>query len=159
MATMRAKRLSELTGEELAKLLALIGSSDSVELKITLAEHEQQATIAALGLDPLEAQIRQVYFFDTSELQLNRTGVAVRARRIQGRAGDTVVKLRPVVPDDLPEDIRRSASVNVEVDATPKGYAAADLELTRHDLREIDEGQLEAQGARYSEANHRMIDR
>jgi hypothetical protein len=159
MATMKAKRLSELTGEELAKLLALIGSSDSVELKITLPEHEQQATIAALGLDPLEAQIRQVYFFDTSELQLNRTGVAVRARRIQGRAGDTVVKLRPVVPDDLPEDIRRSASVNVEVDATPKGYAAADLELTRHDLREIDEAQLEAQGARYSEANHRMIDR
>jgi hypothetical protein len=159
MATMKAKRLSELTGEELAKLLALIGSSDSVELKITLPEHEQQATIAALGLDPLEAQIRQVYFFDTSELQLNRTGVAVRARRIQGRAGDTVVKLRPVVPDDLPEDIRRSASVNVEVDATPKGYAAADLELTRHDLREIDEAQFEAQGARYSEANHRMIDR
>lgn len=125
MATTKAKRLSELTGEELAKLLALIGSADSVELKITLPEHEQQATIAALGLDPLEAQVRQVYFFDTPDLQLNRSGVAVRARRIQGRAGDTVVKLRPVVPDDLPEDIRRSASVNVEVDATPKGYVCS----------------------------------
>jgi len=125
MATTNAKKLSELTGEGLATLLALVGSSDSVELKITLPEHEQQSTIAALGLDPLEAQIRQIYFFDTPDLQLNRSGVAVRARRIQGRSGDTVVKLRPVVPDDLPEDIRRAASVNVEVDATPNGYVCS----------------------------------
>jgi hypothetical protein len=121
----RAKKLTELSGEELARLLALIGSSDSVELKITLPEHEQSAAIAALGLDPLEAQIRQIFFFDTPELLLNKNGVAVRARRIQGRSGDTVVKLRPVVPDELPEDIRGSASVNVEVDATPKGYVCS----------------------------------
>jgi hypothetical protein len=37
--------------------------------------------------------------------------------------------------------------------------AAADLELTFDDLREIEEAQIEAQGARYSEANQRMIDR
>ncbi|MFL5929532.1 MAG: aldo/keto reductase [Gaiellaceae bacterium] len=40
-----------------------------------------------------------------------------------------------------------------------ENIAAADLELTQNDLREIDEAQLEAQGARYSEANQRMIDR
>jgi aryl-alcohol dehydrogenase-like predicted oxidoreductase len=40
-----------------------------------------------------------------------------------------------------------------------ENVAAADLELTQEDLRDIDEGQLEAQGARYSEANQRMIDR
>lgn len=114
-----------MSGEELAKLLTLIGSSDSVELKVTLPEHEQQAAVAALGLDPLDAQIRQVYFFDTLDLQLSRSGVAVRARRVQGRNGDTVVKLRPVVPDELPDDIRHSASVNVEVDAMPKGYVCS----------------------------------
>ena len=37
--------------------------------------------------------------------------------------------------------------------------AAADVELSADDLREIGEAQIEAQGARYSEANQRMIDR
>jgi hypothetical protein len=125
MATTKAKRLNELSGDELAKLLALIGSSDSVELKVTLPESEQQATISTLGLDPLAAEIRQVFFFDTPDLLLNEAGIAVRARRVQGRSGDTVVKLRPVVPDELPKDIRRSSSVKVEVDATPKGYVCS----------------------------------
>jgi aryl-alcohol dehydrogenase-like predicted oxidoreductase len=37
--------------------------------------------------------------------------------------------------------------------------AAAELELTDDDLREIEEAQVEAQGARYSEANQKLIDR
>jgi aryl-alcohol dehydrogenase-like predicted oxidoreductase len=40
-----------------------------------------------------------------------------------------------------------------------ENLAAADLELTTDELREVDEVQIEAQGARYSEANQRMIDR
>jgi aryl-alcohol dehydrogenase-like predicted oxidoreductase len=40
-----------------------------------------------------------------------------------------------------------------------ENIAAADLELTTDDLREIDEAQIEALGDRYSEANQRMIDR
>jgi pyridoxine 4-dehydrogenase len=40
-----------------------------------------------------------------------------------------------------------------------ENIAAADVVLTPDDLREIDEAQLEGQGARYSEANQRMIDR
>ncbi len=40
-----------------------------------------------------------------------------------------------------------------------ENIAAAEIELTADDLREIGEAQLEAQGARYSEANQRMIDR
>jgi aryl-alcohol dehydrogenase-like predicted oxidoreductase len=40
-----------------------------------------------------------------------------------------------------------------------ENIAAADIELTPDDLGEIETAQLEAQGARYSEANQRMIDR
>jgi aryl-alcohol dehydrogenase-like predicted oxidoreductase len=40
-----------------------------------------------------------------------------------------------------------------------ENIAAADLELTPDDLREIDEAQIDAHGARYSEAHQRMIDR
>jgi hypothetical protein len=125
MAATTTKRITELGGDELATLLALIGKSDSVELKVTLPASAQRQTVAALGLDPLEAQIRQVYFFDTPDLQLNEAGVVARARRVQGRGGDTVVKLRPVEPDALPEDVRHSASVNVEVDAMPGGFVCS----------------------------------
>jgi aryl-alcohol dehydrogenase-like predicted oxidoreductase len=40
-----------------------------------------------------------------------------------------------------------------------ENLAAADLELSPDELREIDEARIEAQGARYSDANQRMIDR
>jgi hypothetical protein len=123
--TSRKKRLVELTAEELGKLFGLIGEADSVELKVTLPASAHQGTIAALGLDPLDAQIRQLFFFDTPDLMLNKAGLAVRARRIQGRGGDTVVKLRPVVPDQLPESVRHSASMKVEVDAMPGGYVCS----------------------------------
>jgi len=125
MATESNARLVELTGERLSELLGLLGESDSVELKVTLPDTEHRSAVDALRLDPLEAQIRQVYFFDTPDLRLQQAGVAVRARRIQGRGGDTVVKLRPVVPHELPEDLRRSGSMNVEVDAMPGSYVCS----------------------------------
>jgi aryl-alcohol dehydrogenase-like predicted oxidoreductase len=40
-----------------------------------------------------------------------------------------------------------------------ENIAAADIELTQDDLHEIESAQIEGQGARYSEANERMIDR
>ncbi len=125
MSTTTPAKLTELSGEELGDLITLIGSADSVELKATLAQHEHRQAITALKLDPLQAQIRQVYFFDTPDLRLNQAGVVVRARRVSGRDGDTVVKLRPVVPDELPTNVRRSKNVLVEVDAMPGGYVCS----------------------------------
>ena len=122
MATRDSNRLSD---EELVHVLELARKSDSVELKLTVPASDHRAAVVALGLDPLEAQIRQVFFFDTPDLQLNAVGVVARARRVQGRAGDTVVKLRPVDPDELPEEMRRSPNVNVEVDAMPGGYVCS----------------------------------
>jgi exopolyphosphatase/guanosine-5'-triphosphate,3'-diphosphate pyrophosphatase len=110
---------------QLDELLGLIKGADSVELKLTIPDQQQRPAISALGLDPMEAQIRQVFFFDTPDLQLDAHGVVVRARRIQGKGADTVVKLRPVVPADLPADLRRSASFRVEVDALPGGYVCS----------------------------------
>src|SRR5262249_33849754 len=81
--------------------------------------------VAALGMDPLEAQIRQVVFFDTPDLQLDHHGVVARARRIQGKPGDTVVKLRPVVPGELPSELRRAEGFRVEVDALPGGFVCS----------------------------------
>ncbi|WP_157592517.1 adenylate cyclase [Solirubrobacter soli] len=113
------------SGEELIELMSLLSDADSAELKVTVPEEHQRSTIMALGLDPLEAQIRQVLFFDTPDLALDKAGVVVRARRIQGRGGDSVVKLRPVVPSSLPEKLRRSPGFRVEVDALPGGFVCS----------------------------------
>jgi hypothetical protein len=110
---------------DMARLMELIGGADSVELKMSVPASAQRATIANLPLDPVEAQPRQVFFFDTPELALSQHGVVVRARRIQGGRADTVVKLRPVVPAELPRDLRRSASFNVEVDILPGGFVCS----------------------------------
>jgi hypothetical protein len=114
-----------LSNEDLARLLELLKGADSVELKLTVPEPHQRSTVAALELDPLEAQIRQVFFFDTPELDLDAHGVVVRARRIQGKGADSIVKLRPVVPGELPDELRRSAAFRVEVDALPGGFVCS----------------------------------
>jgi hypothetical protein len=114
-----------LVSADLRNLLRLVREADSIELKLTLPEGSYRSASAALGLDPLDAQIRQVYFFDTPDLTLNTAGLVARARRIQGKEGDSVVKLRPVEPAQLPEDVRRSPNFVVEVDAMPGGYVCS----------------------------------
>jgi hypothetical protein len=114
-----------LSQEQIAEMLDLLKDSDSVELKLTVPEHDQRSAVAALGMDPLDAQIRQVFFFDTPELALDKLGVVVRGRRIQGKGDDSVVKLRPVVPSELPAELRASTGFRVEVDALPGGFVCS----------------------------------
>src|ERR1041385_186929 len=105
--------------------MGVLKGSDSVELKVTIPASGGRAAAESLGMDPLDAQLRAVVFFDTPELNLNAAGVIVRARRIQGKRDDTAIKLRPVVPADLPEELRRSPALGVEVDATPEGFVCS----------------------------------
>jgi hypothetical protein len=115
----------QLDGKQLAELMKLISDADSVELKMTVPDADSRSTIRALQLDPIEAQIRQVVFFDTPDLVLNDRGLVVRARRSQGAPDDSVIKLRPVVPSELPDELRRTTDFNVEVDAMPGGYVCS----------------------------------
>ncbi len=114
-----------LTDEQLREVLGLIEDADSVELKLTVPDEDRRSTVSALGMDPLDAYLRQVFFFDTPDLALDRVGVVTRARRSQGRPDDSVVKLRPVVPNELPDDVRASEWFGVEVDAMPGGFVCS----------------------------------
>jgi hypothetical protein len=116
---------TRLADGDVAELLDLIRGADSVELKLTVPETDQRSTVEALGMDPVDAQIRQVFFFDTPDLALNGAGVVVRARRVQRKGDDSVVKLRPVVPGELPGKLRRSPAFGVEVDAMPGGFVCS----------------------------------
>lgn len=128
-----------LLSDDLVKVLQLARESDSVELKLTVPERSYRSAAAALGVDPLDAQIRQVFFFDTPDLRLDAAGVVVRARRVRDR-DDSVVKLRPVVPSELSAELRTSPNLVVEVDAMPGGYvcsAALKQRLTSPDVAAV----------------------
>ena len=121
----RATPVRPLLDERLTEMLALMEGADSVELKLTVPESSQRSAVRALGMDPLDAQNRQVFFFDTPDLALDQAGVVARARRVQGRGADTVIKLRPVVPSELPAELRVSPNFGVEVDAMPGGFVCS----------------------------------
>jgi hypothetical protein len=122
MTTTTAPALSDA---DLQRVLGLMKGADSVELKLTVPDAAHRSTVSGLGLDPLDAQIRQVFFFDTPQLALNQAGLVVRARRVQGRDGDSTVKLRPVEPSELPSSFRKSPNMTVEVDAMPGGFVCS----------------------------------
>lgn len=110
---------------ELLRTMEMVQQSDSIELKLTLPASSYRTAAKSLAIDPLDAQIRQVFFFDTPDLALDRLGVVVRARRIQKRDSDSTVKLRPVIPSEVPERFRVSRQFVVEVDAMPGGYVCS----------------------------------
>jgi hypothetical protein len=110
---------------QLEELVRLLGDADSVELKLTVPDEDRQSAVAALGIDPLEGRLRQVFFFDTPDLALDRAGVVARARRTQAAPDDNVVKLRPVVPKELPDDLRARDDFVVEVDAMPGSFVCS----------------------------------
>ena len=114
-----------LGDDELVDMLALVKGADSVELKLTIPETSQRSTIQALGIDPIGAQVRLVHFYDTPDLTLEKAGVVVRARRVAQKGDDSVVKLRPVAPDQLSPKLRAKAGFGVEVDAMPGGFVCS----------------------------------
>jgi hypothetical protein len=114
-----------IPAEKMPELLELLEGADTVELKATVPVTDRSSASRALDIDPLTAQIRQVYFFDTPDLALNNAGLVVRARRIQKKGDDSVVKLRPVVPSELSDELRASPAFGVEVDALPGGFVCS----------------------------------
>jgi hypothetical protein len=137
MATTTTPTLSD---EAVAELIELTKGADSVELKLTVPASDRTSGAAALGVDPLDAQIRQVFFFDTPDLKLYESGVVVRARRVQRKGDDTVVKLRPVVPSELPSELRGSPNFGVEVDAMPGGFVCSGSmkrALAKNDVHDV----------------------
>jgi hypothetical protein len=115
----------QLSDRDFQELVGLIKDADSVELKLTVPESDQRSAVESLDMDPLDCELRQVFFFDTPDLALYRQGVVARARRVQKKGDDSVVKLRPVIPTELPESFRTSPNMVVEVDAMPGGFVCS----------------------------------
>ena len=136
------KTLATLSEEELGDLLALVEGADSVELKLTVPESDHRSTVAALGMDALDAQIRQVFFFDTPDLTLLSSGVVARAR-VQGRAVTRSSSCGRSSRASCQGEAR-PRGLGVEVDAMPGGYVALPREGKGRERRR------EGRGGRYA---------
>lgn len=112
------------TADERDRLTRTLAHADTVELKFSVPDADRRSTVEALALDPLEADLVQVWFFDTPSLDVNRAGVITRVRRTRTR-DDATVKLRPVVPADLAAELRARPGFGVEVDAMPGSFVCS----------------------------------
>jgi hypothetical protein len=110
--------------QEIVRVLTLLKEADNVELKLTVPDSDQRSAVTALDIDVMEAELRQVVFFDTPDLRLSHAGIVVRARRTRKR-GDAVVKLRPVVPADLSRKLYHSNDFKIEVDVMPGAFVCS----------------------------------
>ncbi|MET0189874.1 MAG: hypothetical protein ABW212_12805 [Pseudonocardia sediminis] len=90
-----------------------------VELKFLVPESSHDAVLKAPELSRRDVRTRQVWFFDTPDLELRDSGLILRARRNKRGDDDAVVKLRRESPISLPGRIRRSPNLRVELDALP----------------------------------------
>jgi hypothetical protein len=122
VAERTARRLDQ---HQLTEMMRLIRGAHSVELKLSVPDSDRRSAVAALEMDPLDVQIRQVVFFDTPDLEVSEHGLVVRVRRVQFKPADSVVKLRPIDPVHLPAGLRKSRGFGVEVDAMPGGFVCA----------------------------------
>jgi hypothetical protein len=108
--------------DRLGELLRILPDVDDIELKLTVPSADHRRVLLALGIDSLDAVVRQVAFVDTLDERLFAAGVVVRARRTQHKAGDLTIKLRPMLPADVPDGLRGKPGFKVEVDASPQGF-------------------------------------
>lgn len=132
--------------EQLAGLLALLPDVDGLELKLTVPDVDQRGLLHRLAIDSLDAEIRQVAFIDTPDLRLSAAGVVVRARRTQRKPADLTVKLRPMLPADVPAGLRGLPGFKVEVDASPDGFTCScslSSELSDHKVKALLAGERE----------------
>lgn len=127
----QTRGLDSLTRDQLVGMMSELAEVHSVELKLTVPG-DQRLAMSALDLDPLLGKIREVYFFDTPDLDLFSSGIVLRARRTQDADADTAVRLRPAVPPELPPDVRSSRNLRIEMDVTHGSYVvSASLNGTR----------------------------
>ena len=89
----------------------------AIEIKITARAADEDAVRAALETADIEAERRDIWFYDTPELALFDRGLVLRARLVHGGADDSTVKLRPVDPATIAQHWRDTAGFEIELDA------------------------------------------
>lgn len=106
-----------MADEGLKESLEIDPAIGAIEVKITARARDEDVVRRALESAHIEAERREIYFFDTQQLDLFETGVVLRARLVHDGTDDSTVKLRPVVPRDLSPGWKELDGFEVELDA------------------------------------------
>jgi len=107
---------TKVTERERKAFETRIEGAHKVEIKITVPDEDEQRAYEALNIAQNDAARRKIYFFDTPELTLYKAGVVIRARAIQDKDHDSVVKIRPVHPGNVDEKWQSVEGFKLEAD-------------------------------------------
>ncbi len=96
------------------------------------SDTDRRSAVAAVGLDLLDARLRQVVLFDTPDLALTRRGITLWVTRTRRRPASAGITFHPwgtgllVAPDQPVTDVRKDIhDFALEIDAVPGGYTCA----------------------------------
>lgn len=123
----------------------LVAGSNAVEIKATVPPHQVQAVLERFGLTPDGQEERLIYFFDTPELELLKSGIIARARRRMGGKHDSTIKFRPVEPDQVPDRWRKFPGFKIETDATDRTVvrsASLTMPVKKGHIKSVAAGEL-----------------
>jgi hypothetical protein len=123
----------------------LVAGSDAVEIKATIPPHQAEAALTRFELTPHNDEERLVYFFDTPELELLKSGIVARARRRIGGKHDSTIKFRPVDPDTVPSRWRKFPGFKIESDASDRTVvrsASLTMPVKRGLIKSVAAGEL-----------------
>lgn len=121
-----------VSSERLAALIRQWRGGSRARFTLSTADADHRSAVVGLGLDLLDARLRQVHFFDTGDVSLARRRICVWLARTQRAAATAGVTLCPPVSEDLPDQAR---GFRIEIDAVPGGYQwAAAMRSTVDDV-------------------------
>ena len=121
-AKSRAKTADKARGAATrGRIARKVAGVDAIEIKATVPDGQIDEALNHYHLTVDNDEERYIYFFDTPDLTLYKSGMIARARRIVGDRHDSTVKLRPVVPSEIPASWRALEGFKLEADASETG--------------------------------------
>jgi hypothetical protein len=112
---------------------------DAVEIKVTVRPDQELKALRALELNEDSAEVRVVYFYDTTRLDLYKAGVALRARLVKGDDDDSTVKFRPVEEGKIDKEWKETRGFKLEADSVGERVVVSASLTGRQKRDEIDD--------------------
>ena len=89
---------------------------DAVEIKVTIRPDQELRAERAMQVDEDNADVRRIYFYDTPDLALFNSGIALRGRLRKGDEDDSTVKFRSEKIDSVSPRWQRLEGFKLEAD-------------------------------------------
>jgi hypothetical protein len=113
--------------------------TEAVEVKATVVDRDEARALRKLAIERKDGQPRRIFFYDTHALDLYRSGVALRAREMDGDECDSTVKIRPVEPKHVAARWREEKGFKIEADVVGADVIRSASFSVAQNRKELDE--------------------